>query len=905
MRKIHHFGVYPHIPPRLSGLEELAYNLRWTWDTRTYRLFQHLDPEILERCGGNPVLLLRRVSRERLEQAAADTAFLSHLDGTLADLRRYMSEPGWFRIHHPEHVATHVGYYCMEYGLASCLPIYSGGLGVLAGDHLKSASGLDIPLVAVGLLYNRGYFVQQLDESGWQREKYRVQDLGTLPIRPVMSGETWRAAVWAGGASSQAQAVTPEDDGGFPAAHADTPLKVSLDIAGRQVWVQVWRAQVGRISLFLLDTAVPENDPVAQRITNELYGGGPDERLAQELVLGIGGTRVLRALGVEPQVCHLNEGHAVFAGLERVRALMQAEGLSFLEARQVTGAGTLFTTHTPVSAGFDLFPEPLISHVLGPTLEELGLTVEEFMRMGRARSEDQHEDFNVAVLALRHSPRRNAVSRLHRRVTARMMQPGWPDFPLSEMPVQSVTNGVHTKTWVAADMEQLFDRHLGLRWREDASGREVWQRVDRIPDLELWRTHTRLRERLVAYAREEAERRSPERHVGAGLSGSEGTRPLRADALTIGFARRFATYKRATLLFRDVCRLKAILQNPSRPVQLLVSGKAHPMDGAGKEFIREMLDLVEREGLSDSVVFLEDYDLSKAAMLVQGVDVWLNTPRRPYEASGTSGMKVVPNGGLNLSVLDGWWNEAYRPGVGWAIGAGQESIHSGYQDQVDAESLYSLLEHDVVPLFYSRDADGLPRGWIAMMKESIRVLAPTFSGDRMVKQYTEMFYLPAAEHYQRLAACGFDQARELAAWKARVRTAWPHVKVLAVTDDVDGWGDCVAHGGSDGHPSHGSREIAVGREVPIVATVCLGGLDPADVDVEAYYSSLRSDGSLRTGRVVPLELCGHEDGRHYYRGAVPAKSSGLHGYAVRVLPRHADVLIPHELPLIAWEETED
>jgi len=877
MPKIHQFGVYPHIPSRLSGLEELAYNLRWTWDTRTYKLFQHLDPEMLERCGGNPVLLLRRVSRERLEHAAADTAFLVHLDGALGDLRRYVREPGWFRTHHPEHADICVAYFCMEYGLAACLPIYSGGLGVLAGDHLKSASGLDIPLVAVGLLYNHGYFVQSLDDNGWQREKYRAQDFGTLPIRPVMAEERWRA--------THAEGAAGDGSG--------TPLKVSLDIAGRTVWAQLWRAQVGRVSLYLLDTALPENDPAAQRITNELYGGGPEERLAQELVLGIGGARALRALGAKPQVCHLNEGHAVFTSLERMRYLMETEGLTFLEARQATSAGTLFTTHTPVSAGFDLFPESLISHDLGPTLEELGLTVEQFMRMGRVNRDDQHEDFNVAILALRQSPRRNAVSRLHRRVTARMMQPGWLDFPLSEMPVQSVTNGVHTKTWVAADMEHLFDHHLGPLWREDVSNRDVWQRVDRIPDLELWRTHTRLRERLVAYAREEAKARSPERRLAVGMRGPEANPPLRPDALTIGFARRFATYKRATLLFRDICRLRDILQSEDRPVQLLFSGKAHPRDGAGKEFIREMLDVVKREGLTDSVVFLEDYDLGKAAMLVQGIDVWLNTPRRPYEASGTSGMKVVPNGGLNVSVLDGWWAEAYRPGVGWAIGTGQELGQPAYEDQLDAESLYSLLENEIVPLFYSRDADGLPRGWIAMMKESIKVLAPAFSGDRMVKQYAECFYLPAADHYERLAAGGFAKAKELAAWKARVREAWPGVKIVTVGDD----------GGP--HAGRGGHEVAVGEDIPVAARVDLAGLDPADVTVEAFHSSLHPDGTLRTGRGVALELAGHEDGRYLYRGTVPAKTSGLHGYAVRVLPHHEDVLVPHELPLITWEQAEE
>ncbi len=826
MKKIHQFGVYPHIPPRLSGLEELAYNLRWTWDTRTYRVFQQLDSGTLEKCRGNPVLLLRRISREKLERAANDPAFLADLDAAVADLRRYLAEPGWLRSRHPEHADTCVAYFCMEFGLTACLPIYSGGLGVLAGDHLKSAGGLGLPLVAVGLLYHHGNFVQYLDGNGWQRERYRTLDFGTLPIKPAMVGDDWRTIP---------NRLDGEDRGW-------TPLKVSLDIAGREVWVQVWRAQVGRIPLFLLDTLVPENDEAAQRITNELYGGGPEDRLAQELVLGMGGARALRALGADPQVWHLNEGHAVFTSLERMRHLMQTQDLTFLEARQAASAGTLFTTHTPVPAGFDLFPEALISRGLGPTLKQLGLTVEQFMRMGRIHRDDTHEDFNVAVLALRQSPRRNAVSRLHRRVTARMMQPGWADFPLNEMPVKSVTNGVHTKTWTAPEMAQLFDDHLGPRWREDASDRDAWQRVDRIPDLELWGTHTRLRERLVAYAREAVFAGSPER-PGPGRTGAEAIPPLRPDALTIGFARRFATYKRATLLFRDVGRLRAILQDDERPVQLLLSGKAHPRDGAGKEFIREIQDIVKREGLSDSVVFLEDYDLDKAAMLVQGVDVWLNNPRRPFEASGTSGMKVVPNGGLNLSVLDGWWAEAYRPGVGWAIGDGQEAGQPALQDQLDSESLYSLLENEVVPLFYTRDADGLPRGWIAMMKESIRVLAPAFAGDRMVKQYAEYFYLPAADHYRRLAADGFAGAKALAAWKIRVRDLWSGVKIVAVGEDGSAPDD------------QGAQEVAAGDQVPVTARVELGGIDPDDVAVEAFYSSLHPDGTLGTGRRCPLGAC--------------------------------------------------
>ena len=871
VRKIHQFSVHPDIPPRLSGLVELALNLRWTWDTRSFRVFQHLDPELLEKCGDNPVLLLRRISRERLEGAAEDPAFLTHLDGALDDLRRYMGEKGWFRLRYPDRDDLRIAYFCMEYGLSGCLPIYSGGLGVLAGDHLKAASGLDLPLAAVGLLYNRGYFTQRLDEEGWQHESYRLQDFSTLPVRPVMVGHGSNPSH---GAAQRPSALGPDA--------GDSHLTIHVDMRGRRVWAKVWKVQVGRVPLYLLDSALPENDPTAQRITSELYGGGSEERLAQELLLGIGGMRALKALGIRPQTCHLNEGHAVFSSLERIRELMEGEGLSFLEARQATGAGTLFTTHTPVSAGFDLFREALIESYLGDYLEEIGLTTADFMRMGRLHGDDPDEEFNVAILALRQAPRRNAVSRLHRRVTARMMQPGWVDFPRSDMPISSVTNGVHTKTWVSAEMEQLYDHYLGPRWRDDASSPEAWQRVERIPDLELWRTHTRLRERLVAYAREQNELQAQKTRGTSAFWTSVG-QPLRSDALTIGFARRFATYKRANLLFRDPARLKAILLDENRPVQIILAGKAHPRDGAGKDLIRHILELVRAEGLTDRVVFLEDHDLSKAAMLVQGVDVWLNTPRRPNEACGTSGMKVVPNGGLNLSVLDGWWAEGYQPGAGWAIGEGEEFAHSDYQDEFDADSLYSLLEREVVPMFYDRDVDGVPRSWIAMMKQSIRVLTPVFSGDRMVKDYTEHFYLPAAEHYERLAAGGFVKARELAAWKDSVRKAWPDVRVTSVQEE-------------------GERELPVGTGLPVTARVHLGKIAPSEVVVQAYYSRLRSDGTLREGRAVDLEWTGQDKDDHVYTGTVPSRTSGMHGYSVRVLPRHEDVLVPHEMPLITWEE---
>ena len=522
--------------------------------------------------------------------------------------------------------------------------------------------------------------------------------------------------------------------------------------------------------------------------------------------MGIGGMRALRALEVSPDLVHLNEGHSVFATLERMREIMHGHGLSFHEARQATGGGTLFTTHTPVPAGFDVFTEELIENYLGPYLGELGLDTKHFMDMGRVHRNMPEEEFNVAVLALRQSPRRNAVSRLHRRTTADMMEPGWTDFPRAEIPIESVTNGVHTLSWLAPEMAQLYDRYLGTGWRKTVSESDTWQKVDQIPDEELWRAHVILRERLVMYAREQARVRAHGVRVASAPRSVSGV-PLRGDALTIGFARRFATYKRANLFLRDLPRLKSILLDEQRPVQLIIAGKAHPADGAGKDFMREILDTVQTEGLGDHVVFVEDYDLRKAAFLVQGVDVWLNNPRRPYEASGTSGMKVLVNGGLNCSILDGWWAEAYRPGVGWAIGSGQEFAHSEYQDEVDSDALYSLLERDIVPCFYERDEAGLPGRWVAMMRRSIQTLAPAFSGDRMVKQYAEQFYLPAAARYRMLSHDDFAMAKRVNAWKFYMRDAWEGVRVTCV--------EC-----------RDSVEVAAGEAIEVMAKVQLGCLDP-------------------------------------------------------------------------------
>jgi starch phosphorylase len=849
-RVLHRYTVHAALPERLSCLMTLAYNLRWTWDHETIELFKRLDPELWARSNHNPAWLLSRVDQEKFDDATRDESFLAQLDRVCTAFREYMNDPGRFARAYPEMAGTTIAYFCMEFGLAECLPIYSGGLGVLAGDHLKAASGFGLPLVGVGLLYQKGYFRQYLTSDGWQLERYPLNDFSTLPIQPA------RAA-----------------DG--------SPLSVSVRLGERDVVVKVWVAEVGRIPLYLLDTNVPENQQEDQDVTDELYGGGPETRIRQEIVLGIGGIRALRAMGIEPTVCHLNEGHSAFLSLERIRHLIKAQGLDYRGARQVTGAGTLFTTHTPVPAGFDLFTQDLIEKYFADYVKELGLTVDSFMAKGRVNPKDDAESFNVAALAVRHSFRRNAVSRLHQRVTAEMMRAPWADFPLTEVPIGYITNGVYLRGWVGGEMARLFDRYVGPAWREDPADPGVWERVDTVPDEELWRAHVRQREHLITYARGRLAHQLERRH--ASRREYEAAREaLSADALTIGFARRFATYKRANLLLRQAERVKTILLDPERPVQLIFSGKAHPRDDAGKEFIREIVHFAAAEGVQHRLVFLEDHGIDVTRELVRGCDVWLNTPRRPMEASGTSGMKVVSNGGLNLSVLDGWWDEGYSPEVGWAIGTGEEYADHDYQDRVESQAVYSLLEQEVIPLFYDRGADGLPRGWIRMMKASMRILGPRFSASRMLREYTEQYYVPAALHHGQMAAANFELSRQLAAWKEQVQQAWPEVAVVAVEDG-------------------GVEEVTVGSELTVVARVRLGRLTPDDVRVEAYHGRLAPDGSLIEGAAAALSWSGTEGDVHVYRGAVPCVESGLNGYAIRVLPSREGVLVPNELALVAWE----
>jgi len=845
--------VAPSLPAELACLSDLAYNVVWTWNHELLDLFIRLDRDLWEETNHNPVRMLGLIKQERLEAVACDDAFTAQLRRACEHFKEYIeASSSWYKKTHGcvSGDKPIVAYFSAEFGLTECLPNYSGGLGILSGDHLKSASDLGVPLVGVGLLYQQGYFRQYLNADGWQQERYPDNDFYTLPIQLVQN-----------------------TDG--------TPLTISVEYPWQTVYAQVWRVQVGRVPLYLLDTNTPLNAPADQNITDQLYGGDRETRIQQEIMLGIGGYRALRALGLQPAVCHMNEGHAAFLALERCRELMRDYGLSFAEAREAATAGIVFTTHTPVPAGNDYFTPDLMDKYFSKYYKEMGLSRHEFLGLGRQNPNNDGEDFCMTVLALRMSSYSNGVSRLHSLVSRKMWQNVWPGVPVEDLPIAAITNGVHAPSWVSRDMVGLFDRYLGPRWREDPGDPVLWNRVHQIPDEELWRTHERRRERLVAFVRNRLRAQLEAR----GEPPSEvalADEVLDPQALTIGFARRFATYKRATLLLRDQERLARILGDKDQPVQIIFAGKAHPQDIPGKELIRQLIHFERRPDVRRRMVFIEDYDMVVARYLVQGADVWLNTPRRPLEASGTSGMKATLNGAINVSTLDGWWVEAYNVNTGWAIGRGEEYKNEAYQDEVESNALYDLLEKEIIPLFYRRGADGLPRAWISRMKAAMRAICPVFNTNRMVRQYTEEFYLPAMERYNALTGNDMERAKALAAWKARVSQGWSGLKILQVQAET--------HNG-----------LKVGDRLTVRAWLDLGTLKPKDVSVELYQGVLDASGEILWPNVVPMIPTSQvEDTRYEFVGEILARTSGRHGYTVRVLPCHPDLADPYRQGLILW-----
>jgi glycogen phosphorylase len=846
-------SVVPEIPEALSRLTEIAYNLRWSWDHESYMLFRRIDTELWDKTYHNPVAMLGLVSQERLTQLAADPAFMSNYQRVVADFDLYMKATDtWYTQHRKTQRDAVIAYFSMEFGLTECLQNYSGGLGVLSGDHLKSASDLGLPLYAVGLLYQEGYFQQYLNADGYQQENYPINDYSTQPVQLVKGAD-------------------------------GKPLKITVDLPGRKLYAQIWRVQVGRVSLFLLDSNLPDNPRQDDRnITDRLYGGDKRQRIRQEILLGIGGIRALAAMGIKPDVCHMNEGHSAFLALERIRVAMEEHRVSFNEAREITKAGNIFTTHTNVPAGLERFGYDLIDEHFTDYYRNMGLSRDQFIGLGRENMGD-YELFSMAVLALNLSADSNGVAQLHGEVARVMWQWMYPNVPAHEVPIEAITNGIHVQTWISREMGTLFDRYIDPVWRTHEDEPEVWQRVDDIPDGELWRTHERRRERLVAFAR----KRLRQQLIRRGVSQTDvqaADEALNPDVLTIGFARRFATYKRATLIFRDIERLTKILNNPERPVQIIFAGKAHPHDEEGKAFIRQIVRMARAPELRHSIVFLENYDMQIARYMVQGVDVWLNTPRRPKEASGTSGMKVIYNGGLNCSILDGWWAEAYSPDVGWAIGAGEEykEAQSEQQDQIESQALYDTLENDLIPLFYERARDGLPRGWIGKVKASIKKLAPAFTTRRMVREYADFFYLPTYERIEAMTSPDLHKGIDYAAWRSNIGNVWRDVRVKSVNISQD--------------------NIKVGAETEVHAVIDLGQLKPSDVRVQLYYGKLDTDGTIsEDAQAVDMTMRGQNGGSEYhYVGNVRYHTSGDRGISVRVVPHHEFLPTPFQPGLITW-----
>ncbi|MBN1300331.1 MAG: alpha-glucan family phosphorylase [Melioribacteraceae bacterium] len=849
---IGNFNVIPSLPKKLEPLREIANNLYWSWNADALVLFRRMDRELWVESNHNPVLMLGMLSQERFEELAEDQGFISHLNRVYFQFEVYMKESKWYQKKYEESPNPYIAYFSAEFGLTECLQIYSGGLGVLAGDHLKSASDLGIPLVAVGLCYKEGYFQQYLSNDGWQQERYELIDFYNQPMTLV------------------------EDKG--------EPVKIALEFPGRTVTIQIWKIQVGRVPLYLLDTNVPENTPDDQRITRSLYGGNNETRIQQEIVLGIGGIRALHVLNIKPYVCHMNEGHSAFLALERIRYLIQNHDITFDEAKEIGFYSNIFTTHTPVPAGIDVFPNELVEKYFGNFYrKELQINDKVFYRLGTIIKSKEPSSFNMAHLAMNMAGFVNGVSKLHGAVSKKMWVEGFKNIPFDEIPIDFITNGIHTLSHLSNEMHELLVRYLGDGFVSDIEDENVWKAVDDIPDEELWRTHERRRERLVAFTRARLRKQLITR--GASNSDIEAAKEvLDPSALTIGFARRFATYKRANLILRDVERLASILVNSKKPVQLIIAGKAHPKDDEGKKLIQEIVSTAKDESLRKRIVFIENYDMNIARYMVEGCDVWLNNPRRPLEASGTSGMKIIANGGLNFSVLDGWWDEGYHYTCGWKIGNGEEYDNLDYQDEVESNMLFETLENEIVELFYDRDNSKLPRKWIQMMKNSMKKLAPVYNTNRMVQQYTDMFYLRAHNNRKKLMANNWSEAHKFLNWKQNVLNNWNQINFISVTSE------------------QAKDQMKVGSKYLITSEIFLGKLTPEDVEVQIYYGKLDDQNKAYANSFVEMECKTKKSsvGKYKYNGIINCNITGQFGYTLRILPKHSLLINKFELGLIKW-----
>ena len=846
--------VNPQLPKRIEKITEISNNLWWSWYTEYLRLFKNIDPDLWEKCDKNPVKFLKAVDQERLEKVSKDIMFLKEYDKVVEDYEGYMnSKNTWFTQKYPDNKNDLIAYFSAEYGLDQTMAIYSGGLGILSGDHLKSASDMGIPLVAVGLLYKNGYFNQVIDAHGMQRPEYRDIDLYSLPINPVK-----------------------DIDG--------NDLIVYIKFPKRRIYIKVWEVNVGRIKLYLMDSDIDLNNPEDRDTTARLYGGDQEMRIRQEIILGMGGVNLLRRLGLRPTIYHMNEGHSAFLNLELIKNTIKEQQVSFDVAKDIASSKTVFTTHTPVPAGNDIFPISLVEKYFKDFWPKLGLTREQFLKLGMKPGENLEQGFNMGIFALKIAGKKNGVSKLHGEVSRELFAEVLPNIAPSESPITYVTNGIHTCSWLSPRLKDLYNKYLIPYWQDNIHEDQVWEKIKNIPDDKLWKVHMERKQKLISIVKENVTRRL--RREGMRYEDiTEITSKLNPEALTIGFARRFATYKRATLIFKDLERITQILNDAERPVQIIFAGKAHPADKDGAELIRYIHELSMTPQFKGKIFLLENYNIEISSYLVSGVDVWLNNPRRPMEASGTSGQKASVNGVINFSVLDGWWAEGYNQKNGWTIGTNADYMSYEEQDRADSESMYYTLENKIIPTYYDKDRNGISKNWIEIMKNSIISTGGKYSTARMLVDYARKLYIPLCNltktYYNNL-----DKVAEYNSWKQNMYANWKDIKIEQMENNVD------------------DITVDAGAQIEVRCCVTLPNIDSNSIRAEAYYGKFLENGAVQDVAIIPMKLerVDEENRKYYYVTKIDLNSGGNYGYTFRVMPQHEMLLDSENLDLVKWIE---
>ena len=846
--------VNPQLPKRIGRITEIANNLWWSWNTEFLRLFKKIDKDLWEKCDKNPVKFLKSVDQEKLEDASKDLSFVREYDKIVENFDNYMnSRDTWFSRKYPDNRNDLIAYFSAEYGLDQTIAIYSGGLGILSGDHLKSASDLGIPLVAVGLLYKNGYFHQVIDAYGNQRPEYKDIDLYDLPITSVK-----------------------DIDG--------NDLIIYIKFPKRRIYLKTWEVNVGRVKLYLLDSDIDINNIEDRDTTARLYGGDQEMRIRQEIILGMGGVNVLKRLGLRPTVYHMNEGHSAFLNLEIIKNIIKEKQVSFEVAKDIASSKTVFTTHTPVPAGNDIFPLGLVEKYFKDFWPRLGLTREEFLKLGMKPCEGLEPGFNMGILALKIAGKKNGVSKLHGEVSRELFSEVWPHIPAKESPITYVTNGIHTCTWLAPRLKELYNKYLMPYWQDNIHDDSTWERIKAIPDDKLWKVHTDRKIKLLALVKENVTNRL--RREGVGYDEiNEIVSKLNPDALTIGFARRFATYKRATLIFKDIERITQILNDENRPVQLIFAGKAHPADKEGQDLVRYIHEISMKPQFKGKIFLLENYSIEISRYLVSGVDVWLNNPRRPMEASGTSGQKASVNGVVNFSVLDGWWAEGYNQRNGWTIGTNAEYSSYEEQDKADSESMYYTLENKIIPTYYDRDRNGISKRWMEIMKESIISTGGKYSTARMLVDYTEQLYMPLCNLTKKYYT-DLNNVAEFNSWKQDMYSNWKDIQIEQLDDNAD------------------NITVDAGSQIEVRAVVTLPNIKPEYIRTEVYYGKFLDDGTVEDVKIIPMKLerAEEDNKKYYYVAKIDLVSGGNYGYTFRVMPQNEMILDSANLDLIKWIE---